>query len=235
METVLVTGVSRGIGAAIAARCAADGLNVVGIARTRPNDFAGDFRAIDLSGPDARGALAAIAEEVAPTRLVANAGLVRAETLDATTDDGFEATMRLNVQSVIWAMQAVTPAMRAARFGRVVLIGSRAALGKTERITYSASKAALGGIARSAALELAADGITVNVVGPGPIETELFRINQPEGSPAREALLADVPMGRLGAPEEVAAAVAFFLSADAGFVTGQTLYVCGGLSVGPAR
>ena len=102
----------------------------------------------------------------------------------------------------------------------------------TERASYSASKAAVTGLTRTLALELAPHGITVNGVAPGPIETEMFSENQPTGSPAREALLSRVPLRRMGAPEEVAAAVAHLASDEAGFTTGQMLHVCGGFSVG---
>lgn len=231
-ETVIVTGVSRGIGKAIAARCAADGYRVIGIARTPPENFDGIFRSVDLADPGARQAFQEIAAEFAPTRLVANAGFVDARRLEDMNDEGFEQTIRVNLQSVIWAMQACVAPMRAAKFGRVVLIGSRAALGKVERVSYSASKAALSGLARTTALEMAADGVTVNVVSPGPIETEMFASLQPPGSAVREKFMANVPAKRVGRPEEVAAAVSFFLSVDGGFTTGQTLYVCGGLSLG---
>ncbi|MDT8343198.1 MAG: SDR family oxidoreductase [Thermohalobaculum sp.] len=231
-EHILVTGVSRGIGRAIATRLADDGFTVIGISRRPVPHFRGIHRAVDLAAPDAREALAAIAADFAPLRLIANAGVVEAAPLDGVTSDQFAHAMRVNIESVIWAMQALAPAMRAAGFGRIVTLGSRAALGKAERAVYSASKAGVAGLTRSMALELAPHGITVNCVAPGPIDTEMFAENQPEGSPARAALVARVPLGRMGAPEEVAAAVAFLASDQAGYITGQTLYVCGGYSVG---
>jgi NAD(P)-dependent dehydrogenase (short-subunit alcohol dehydrogenase family) len=148
------------------------------------------------------------------------------------TDDDFERVMRVNLQSVVWAMQALVPHMREARFGRIVTVGSRAALGKERRAVYASSKAGIVGLTRSMALELGRHGITVNCVAPGPIDTELLAENQPEGSPERERLLGAVPVGRIGTPADVAAAVAFLASDEAGFVTGQTLHVCGGVSVG---
>lgn len=230
--SVVLTGVSRGIGAATAAYLTDQGYHVIGLARTEPENFDGTFRKIDLADPSCKEVFAEIAREFAPTRLVANAGYVDAKPVEGVTDEGFDQTIRVNLQSQVWAMQAMIPAMREAQFGRVVMIGSRASLGKPERATYSASKAALTGLARTAALELAPDGVTVNVISPGPFETEMFASLQPVGSEAREKFMAKVPMKRVGKPEEIAATIAFFLSEAAGFVTGQNLYICGGLSLG---
>ncbi|MEM9147489.1 MAG: SDR family oxidoreductase [Pseudomonadota bacterium] len=230
-DTVLLTGASRGIGAAIAQRLSADGHQVIGIARG-PAEACAHQRSIDLSQPTAKAELAAIGAEFGPCRLVANAGIVTLGALETVSDADFEATMQVNVQSVLWSIQAVAPAMKAAGFGRIVTIGSRAALGKVGRASYSSSKAAVTGLTRAMALELAPHGITVNCVAPGPIETEMYATDQPPGSPAREAAIARVPLGRIGQPDEVAAAVSHLLSDEAGFTTGQVLHVCGGLSVG---
>lgn len=230
--STLVTGASRGIGRAVSDRLAAAGQDVIGIARQAPNDFPGTFHTADLGDEKAaKQVLAEIAANHPVLRLVHCAGLITPARIDEVTNAQFDAAMRLNVEAAIWAMQAVLPAMRKARFGRIVVIGSRAGLGKATRLTYSTSKAALLGLTRTAALELAAEGITVNNVAPGPIETELFSAATPPGSPQRDAFVAGVPMGRVGAPEEVAEAVAYFLSEAAGFTTGQTLYVCGGMSI----
>ncbi|MBI3454001.1 MAG: SDR family oxidoreductase [Rhodospirillales bacterium] len=231
-DCVLVTGVSRGIGKAIAARLAADGRQVIGISRTKPDNFPGHFYAADLADPvAAKSTLARIVGAHRILRLANNAGLIEPAAIEDVTDAQFEATMRLNVQTAIWAIQAVLPTMKAARFGRIVTIGSRAGLGKATRLIYSTSKAAVLGLTRTAALELARDNITVNTVAPGPIETELFAANTPAGSPQRQSFLKTVPMNRMGTVDEVAAAVSYFLADEAGFTTGQTLYVCGGLSI----
>jgi NAD(P)-dependent dehydrogenase (short-subunit alcohol dehydrogenase family) len=124
--------------------------------------------------------------------------------------------------------------MKAARYGRIVNVSSRTALGKELRTVYSATKAGLHGITRTWALELARHGITVNAIGPGPIGTELFMRVNPADSPRTKAIIDGVPVGRLGTPADIAHAVAFFADGRAGFVTGQVLYVCGGMTIGVA-
>ena len=129
-------------------------------------------------------------------------------------------------------IKAFAPGMRDAKFGRIVSMSSRAALGKTQRTAYSAAKAALIGMTRTLSLELAADGITVNAVAPGPIATELFDNGHPVGSKKRQRVIDGVPVRRVGTPDDVARAVSSLLAAESGYITGQTLFVCGGTSVG---
>lgn len=131
-------------------------------------------------------------------------------------------------------MQAVLPGMRERRFGRVVSISSRVTLGKVKRTAYAASKGAINAMTRSWALELAPDGITVNAVAPGTIATSAFFRNNPADDPRTRTILAAIPAGRAGTPEDVAHAVSFFVDERSSFVTGQILQVCGGLTVGLA-
>lgn len=236
MERLLITGGSQGIGRAIAERAARDGYQVTVLDRVPPEGTgAAQFITADLT--DERTTAAALADALAGgpiTRLVNNVGMVRPALLDDTRLEDFDAVIRLNVRVALQCAQALVPGMRAAKFGRIVSIGSRAALGKELRTAYSASKAALVGLTRTWALELAPAGITVNLIAPGPIETELWAQANPADSPRTKAIIAGLPMRRLGKPADIANAAAFFLGAENGFVTGQTLYVCGGASVGVA-
>jgi 3-oxoacyl-[acyl-carrier protein] reductase len=231
----LVTGASRGIGRAIAQDLMKRGHQVIGMARSRPEGFEGTFVAVDLAD---RGATsAALAEVTARHRvlhLVNNAGMAKAAETEQASLDDLDAMMTLNVRAVLQCMQAVLPAMRDARFGRIVNIGSRAGLGKEGRLVYGATKAAVLSMTRAAAIEYARYGITVNCIAPGPVETDMIRIGYPPGSPQRAEFTRQIPAGRFGRPEEIAHACAYFLADEAAFTTGQVLYVCGGLSIGQA-
>ncbi len=232
----LVTGVSRGIGRAIAEEMTALGHHVVGLSRSRPGDwFEGTFVAADLADPQATAeALRRLTAGHRVLRLVNNAGIARMAPTETLTPQDVDEVMGINFRAVLQCVQAVLPGMRAAGFGRIVNLGSRAGLGREGRVVYGASKGAVVALTRSLALEVVKDGITVNCVAPGPVETEMFQANHPPGSAALQRIAGAVPVGRVGTPKEVAAACAYFLSDHAGFTTGQVLYVCGGLSIGLA-
>ncbi len=233
---VLVTGISRGIGKAIGERLLDEGYQVVGLARTPPQGLAAiEFHALDLGDAVARErALRALAAAGPFYGLVNNVGIVPVAPLGELRDEDLAQAVALNLGVAIACTQALLPGMRAAGRGRVVNISSRAALGKAGRSLYSATKAGLLGMTRTWALELAAQGITVNAVAPGPIDTEFFRDANPADAEATRRLAAAVPVQRLGRPEEVAHAVASLLDERAGFMTGQTHFVCGGLTIGAA-
>lgn len=230
----LVTGASRGIGLAISSRLAEAGGTVIGVARRRPDgDFPGAFFEIDLSDREAtEQSLRDITVAHPIDHLVNNAGYLIASTIDETTPDEFDTQIAVNLRAYVQCAQACLPAMRARGRGRIVNVASRATLGRIKRTAYAAAKTGVISLTKTWALELAPSGITVNTIAPGPIATEMFKTNMPPGSPEYETVIAGIPMRRMGTSEEIAAAVDFFLSDDAGFVTGQTLYVCGGGSVG---
>ncbi len=230
----LVTGGASGIGLAVARQELAAGRAVVVLDREPPPaDLDARFICVNLMDEAATAAALAEALSHGPvTRLVNNVGMVRPASLDDTTGADFVAVMRLNLGVAIQALQALLPGMRAAHFGRIVNVSSRAAYGKELRTAYAASKAGLIGATRTWALELGKDGVTVNAVAPGPIATPLFTTANPPDAPRTRAIVEAIPVGRMGTPEDVAQAVSFFLSDAAGFITGQTLPVCGGITVG---
>lgn len=232
-EYALVTGASRNIGRAIAERLREDGYSILMLDRNEPEDASlGAFRRVDLSDPTATAdALDWAVEGRAVTRLVNCAGVVRMEPLEEVSLASFDEVMAVNVRSYIQTMQALLPGMKASGFGRVVNIASRAALGHVNQTVYSATKAALVGLTKTWAAEFAGSGITCNAVGPGPVDTDMFRSVYPEGSERRTRYLARIPVGRVGHPNDIAHAVSYFLDARSSFVTGQVLFVCGGLSI----
>ncbi|TCS33730.1 NAD(P)-dependent dehydrogenase (short-subunit alcohol dehydrogenase family) [Paucimonas lemoignei] len=228
-QRVLITGGAAGIGAAAAERCRQDGYEPVII------DRVGDGIIADLADPVATGKALAQALEGGPiTRLVNNVGMVCPADAENQTLEELERAWALNVRCSMQCMQALLPGMKEAGFGRILNMSSRAALGKQLRTAYAATKAGLIGMTRVWALELGAYGITANAIGPGPIATELFERANPPGSPRTQAIIDSVPVKRIGTPEDVAQAVSFFLDERSGFVTGQVLYVCGGMTVGVA-
>jgi len=234
-RTFLITGASKGIGLALAHRLTRGGDQVVGLARNAGSNFPGVLVPVDLV--DTRATDVALKDLTARFRfdgVINNVGLVRPQRLDALELTVLDEVLRANLHPALQTVQALLPGMTERRWGRIVNISSLTVLGSVERTAYAAAKAALVSFSRSWALELATTGITVNAVSPGPTETELFRANNPPGSDGERRYLSSVPMTRFGQPDEIAAAIAFLLSEDAGFITGQTLHVDGGASIGKA-
>lgn len=233
-RTFLITGATKGIGRALSERLARTGHRVIGLAR-EDVDFPGELVRVDLGNREAtESALQDLTRRHSIDGVVNNVGLVRPQNIGNINLDDLNDVLTLNLQPAVQTVQALLPGMRERRWGRVVNISSLTVLGIAQRTAYAAAKAALVSFARSWALELADTGITVNAVAPGPTETELFRANNPPGSESEGRYLAAVPMKRIGKPDEIAAAISFLLSEDAGFITGQTLYVDGGASIGKA-
>jgi len=235
IKTAVVTGASRGIGRAIAGRLLAEGWRVYNFDIAAPvrDPGLGD-RWVEVDLADA-GSIAAAFEAVLAegpvTGLVNNAAIGRMTALADTGVADFDASVAVNMRAPMLCARAVVPGMKAQGFGRMVGISSRAHLGKALRTSYAGTKGAIVSMAKVWALELAGDGITSNVVAPGPIRTELFEAANPPQLPRSRQILDAVPIGRIGEPEDVANAVAFFMAEQAGFVTGQVLYVCGGVTL----
>ncbi|MBZ6108276.1 SDR family oxidoreductase [Streptomyces althioticus] len=230
---VLITGASRGIGLAVAERLARQGHRPIGLARTSTDAFPGDFHEVDLSDRAATDtALRAVLAQGPVDAVVNNVGLVRPASVHEVELDDLHAVYDMTVRVAVQAVQATLPAMTAHGWGRIVNITSLVTVGKPERTAYGAAKAALDFCTRAWAGELATTGVTVNAVAPGPTETELFRANNPAGSASEQRYLAGTPSGRLGRPDDIAAAVCFLLSQEAAHITGQILRVDGGASTG---
>lgn len=232
--TVVVTGGSRGIGAAIVHQLNACGWRVINLDREAPAPDAPcrhimvDLRDLTQLSP----VLDRLAAEETVQGLVNNAGVGGPLRLEEVHMEAFERLIEVNLRAAILCAQAFVPGMKKMGAGRIVNITSRGALGKEGRTIYAATKAALIGVTRTWALELGPAGITVNAVGPGPIGTDLFHTSNPPDSPKTQAIVNSIPVRRIGTPDDVAHAVRFFLSPEASFINGQTLFVCGGLTAG---
>ncbi|MBX9444366.1 3-oxoacyl-ACP reductase FabG [Dickeya chrysanthemi] len=236
-KIALVTGASRGIGRAIAETLAARGATVIGTATSEKG-------AADISawlGPKGKGyalnvtdsasiesVLASIKEAFGDIDiLVNNAGITRDDLMLRMKDEAWQEVLDTNLSSVFRLSKAVLRAMMKKRFGRIITVGSViGSRGNSGQANYAAAKAGLVGFSKSLAQEVASRGITVNVVAPGFIETDMTRALTEE---QRAGILANVPANRLGDAKEIASAVAFLASDEAGYITGETLHVNGGM------
>jgi 3-oxoacyl-[acyl-carrier protein] reductase len=237
-EIALVTGASRGIGAAIAERLARDGAKVIGTATTE----AGVVRIGEsLAAHGGRGALLDVASQASIDALIGeieakegavsilcnNAGITRDMLLLRMKSDDWDTVINTNLASVFRLSKAVLRGMMKARKGRIINISSVvAATGNPGQANYSAAKAGMLGFTKSLAREIGSRGITVNAIAPGFIDTDMTRgLDEAQ----RAALYAQIPLGRLGQPADIAAAAAFLASAEAAYITGETLHVNGGM------
>ena len=239
-EIALVTGASRGIGSAIADALGQRGATVIGTATSESgagaisNRFAsagvkGRGMLLNVTEPSSVAELLkAVAEDFgAPSILVNNAGITRDNLLMRMKDEEWNAIMETNLSSVFRLSKACLRAMMKARKGRIINIASVVGVtGNPGQTNYAAAKAGVIGFSKSLAREVGSRGITVNVIAPGFIDTDMTR-----GLPAeqQEALLENIPLARLGTPDEIARAVVFIASPDAAYITGETLHVNGGM------
>jgi 3-oxoacyl-[acyl-carrier protein] reductase len=244
-RTAVVTGAAQGIGAAIAQRLAADGHKVAVLDLSAEAAQAtvdaisaagGTALAVGADVSDAsavEAAFAQIVEELgAPTILVNNAGIIRDNLLFKMTVEEWDLVMAVHLRGAFLTTKAAQKHMIEAGFGRIINLSSISALGNRGQVNYSAAKAGIQGFTKTLALELGKFGVTANVVGPGFIETPMTaataeRIGVPFDQ-FIEAVAKETPVGRVGQPEDIAHAVSFFASEDAGYVSGQVLYVAGG-------
>jgi 3-oxoacyl-[acyl-carrier protein] reductase len=236
-KVALVTGASRGIGAAIADMLASEGARVFGTATSAGGATAISERGVDgLTGlmlnvneaDDVTAVLAAVSEQAgAPTILVNNAGVTRDQLLMRMSEDDWDTVLDTNLRSVYRLSKACLRGMMKARSGRIINIASVVgSMGNAGQTNYAAAKAGMMGFSRSLAREVGSRGITVNVVAPGFIDTDMTReLNEAQ----RESMLGDIPLNRLGDPDEIASAVNFLASNAAAYVTGQTIHVNGGM------
>lgn len=236
-KIALVTGASRGIGRAIAEKLVKNGVTVIGTATTEK----GAEAISQYLGANGKGFLLNVTDEKSIDSvidavksqfgdidiLVNNAGITRDNLLMRMKENEWQDILDTNLTSVFRVSKALLRTMMKKRYGRIVTIGSVVGtMGNAGQANYSAAKAGLIGFSKSLAREVASRGITVNVVAPGFIETDMTRALSDE---QRTAILSQVPANRLGEPEEIANAVAFLVSDDAAYITGETLHINGGM------
>ena len=235
LPVALVTGGSAGIGAAICEDLLHDGYFVLNLSRRKSDSDNGNRRDVQIDLADVGATKEVVAELAAQydiTSVVHNAGVIRPALIEDVDLEDVQYVTNLHVMASITLMQASLEAMKKAKFGRFVIIGSRAMLGLETRTGYSATKAAQIGLVRTWALELGKHGVTVNAIAPGPVVTDMFTDVVPEDSDKAEKIAQSIPVKRLGRPGDVSRAATFLLSPDNGFITGQCIFVCGGASIG---
>jgi 3-oxoacyl-[acyl-carrier protein] reductase len=244
-KVAIVTGAARGIGAATAIRLAADG-NAVAVVDLDASSCSGTVEKIVADGGQALAVGADVGDRQAvesavqrvtselgpPVILVNNAGVTRDNLLYKMSDADWDAVMNVHLRGSFLMTRAVQAYMTQARWGRIVNMSSVSALGNRGQANYSAAKAGLQGLTKTLAIELGRFGVTVNAIAPGFIATEMTRATAERiGVPWEEFKqrgAASIPVGRIGEPEDIAAAVSFLASEESGFISGQVIYVAGG-------
>jgi 3-oxoacyl-[acyl-carrier protein] reductase len=244
-KTAIVTGAARGIGAAVATQLAADGMAVAlldldgeGAKRTAESISAHGGNAlglgVDVSDRDqVEDAVNQVADMLGvPTVLVNNAGVIRDNLLFRMTDQDWHTVMAVHLTGTFLMTRAVQRHMTEAGWGRIVNLSSTSALGNRGQANYAAAKAGLQGFTKTVAIELGRFGVTANAVAPGYIETDMLaataeRVGMPYED-FKASLAKDIPVNRMGTPQDIAATVSFLTSEGAGFVSGQVIYVAGG-------
>ncbi len=234
-KTALITGASVGIGREIAVHLMARGCHVISAAR-RPFEPASDqvtSYTVDLGDRDAVRTFAAdIKANHKVDILINNAGVVRNTPVEEVTDEEYDFLNDLHVWTALQLTQAVVDHMKSQGAGRIINMSSRAVVGMSQRTVYAATKAAIISMTRTWAIELGPHGITVNAIAPGIITTDMVTVDIPEDSEKAKSIAAGLPRRRLGKADDIARATLFFADPQNDWVTGQTLFVCGGASLG---
>ncbi|MEU4323497.1 3-oxoacyl-ACP reductase FabG [Nocardia fluminea] len=244
-KVAIVTGAARGIGAAVATKLATDGY-AVAVLDLDEAACAGTVATIEAAGGAALAVGADVADEAAvaaaveriatelgaPTVLVNNAGVLRDNLLFKMSADDWDTVMNVHLRGAFLMTRAVQKYMVEAKFGRIVNLSSTSALGNRGQANYSAAKAGMQGFTKTLAFELGKFGVTANAIAPGFIETEMTAATAARVGADFEAFkaaaAAQIPVNRVGTPEDIANTAAFFVSEGAGFVSGQVIYVAGG-------
>ena len=232
--TALITGGGRGIGEATSRMMLEVGYKVVSVGLHKPEWTHAQFQHFELDLLDeetTRQFAKDLATEKDITHLIHNAGIILPNLLEDMHSDDLLTLTKLHAGSALILMQAFVPFMKDHGFGRVIFNSSRASVGLETRSAYSYSKAGIIGMARTWALELAPFGVTVNTVAPGPVLTDQFWGLVEKDSAQQVKIAASLPVRRIGKPEDVARAILFFSDPENSYITGQTLYVCGGSSI----
>lgn len=230
----LLTGASKGIGKAICHDLLDRGAKVIALSRSELDYHHPSLTQVPVDLADrqkTKKAARELADRYSILRVVHNAGAIRPALLEEARAEDLDYLSELHLGSMLTLVQAVLPGMKAAGFGRIVAISSRGALGLQTRTNYAATKAGMFGMIRTWALELGSFGITSNCVAPGPVETDMFYdiVDQED---QKRRIIDSIPVKRLGQGEDVAFMTAAFLAPEAGFITGQVVFVCGGTSIG---
>ena len=245
IRTAIITGAARGIGAAVARRLASDGLQVavLDLDETACKAVVSEIEAaggkalavgVDVSDEAAvQAAVERVATELgAPTVLVNNAGIIRDNMLFKMTVDDWDAVMAVHLRGSFLMSRACQKYMVDATFGRIVNLSSTSALGNRGQVNYSAAKAGLQGFTKTLAIELGKFGVTANAIAPGFIATDMTKATAERMGITFDQFLEgaakEIPVGRVGQPEDIAATASFLIREDAGFVSGQVIYVAGG-------